>query len=119
MGGGGSGAGAGLGGRGAAASARGAMAAHGDTLANHGAHEGALHGANAIAGKHAAGEHEHATSKLAATDRHHHPYRREPHYGRNTFPQYFESCKRIPDPFYPWLNCYGPTKSAAGSKGHS
>jgi hypothetical protein len=98
-----------LSGRGAADSARGATMAHGETLANHGAH---------VSSMHAATEHEHATSKLAGTDHHHHhPGRREPGYGI-TFPQFFESCNRVPDPFNPWLNCYGPTKSSA-LKGHS
>jgi hypothetical protein len=111
------GGGFGLGGRGAADSARGAtMVGHGDTLANHGAQASAMHGANVMAGKHAAVEHE--TSKLAGTDHHHHhPGRREPGYGI-TYPQFFESCDRVPDPLNPWLNCYGPTKSSP-SKSHS
>jgi hypothetical protein len=89
-----------------------------DTLANHGTHASTMHGASVIAGKHP--EHEHATSKLAGTDHHHHhhPDRRQPGYGY-LYPQYLELCNRVPDPFNPWLNCYGPTKSSAGSKGHS
>jgi hypothetical protein len=111
---GGGGSGAGFGGRGAAASARAAIAAHGDTLENHGAHASAMHAVDAMAGKHAAAEHEHETSKLAGTDhRHHHPNRREPDYWG--WPaQYGELCDRVPDASNPWFNCYGPTKSPKG-----
>jgi hypothetical protein len=28
-------------------------------------------------------------------------------------------CNRVPDPFNPWFDCYGPTKSSPGSKGHT
>jgi hypothetical protein len=122
MGGGGSGAGTGLGGRGAAASAHGAaLAARGTTLASHGATRiGAMHAANAVAGKHPAVEH--ATNRLVGTDHHHHlPFRREPHF-RTAIPQYFEACYRVPrqdNPIPPWSDCDGPTKSPAGSKQRS
>ena len=112
---GGGGAGAGLGGRGAADSARSAtMATHGDTAANHGAHTSAMHAADAMRGKHAAAEHEHATSKLAGTDHHHHhhPNRREPQFG-GPIPQ-FNDCSHVLDQYNPFSDCYGPTKSRKG-----
>ncbi len=120
MGGGGSGASAGLGGRGAAASTRGAaVESHGTTLANHGATRiSAMHAANTVVGKHAAVEH--ATSKLAGTDHHHHvPFRREPRF--HTFQWDFDVCRQVPnhDPLQTWSDCNGPTKSSAGSKRHS
>jgi hypothetical protein len=75
-----------------------------------------MHAANSIAGKHAAVE-QHATSRLAGTDHHHHhPYRREPQYG-DTLPQFFELCS--PARLQAWSICNGPTKSLPGSKGHS
>jgi hypothetical protein len=81
-----------------------------------------MHAAGAIAGKHATVEH--ATSKLAGTDHHpgtdhHHPYRHEPRYG-HTGLRDLQICRQeLYDPIEPWVNCYGPTKSQAGSKGHS
>ena len=92
------------------------MTAHGDALANHGAHASALHATNAMAGKHPAAEHEHATSKVVGTDHHHHPHRREPQYGGAFwgYGEYGAVCDRVPDPFNPWYNCYGPTKKLKG-----
>jgi hypothetical protein len=104
-GGGGRSAASGLGGRGAA------LASHGN-VASHGIHANALHATNSIAGKQAS---EQSASKTAGMDHHHHPFRHEPRYLENSFPQYFETCVRIPeDPFRPWL-CSGATKSFTGT----
>jgi hypothetical protein len=115
-GGGGRSAASGLGGRGAALASRGNLANHGN-VANHGIHANALHATNSIAGKHAPVE---STSKIAGMDHHHyHPFRHEPRYRENRFPQYFESCAQMPDdPFRPWL-CSGATKSFTGTKRQS
>ena len=106
----------GLGGRGAAASTHGAaLASQGTTLAARGATRvGAMH-ANAIAGNHAAVEQQ-ATSKLPGTDHHRYvPFRREPRF--HTFQWDFGICHQLPKPdLQTWSDCYGPTKSSAGSK---
>jgi hypothetical protein len=109
MGGGGAGAGGGLGGRGAAASAHGStLASHGTALANH--------GATHASGMHAAVEH--GTLKLAGTDHHHHPFRREPQYSGDTSPRFFALCgPRRLEAW--WDSCSGPTKSLPGKKGRS
>jgi len=88
------------------------MAAHGDTLANHGAHASALHATNEMAGKHAAAEHEQATSKLAGTDRHHHHLfnRREPKFGEPSA----GFCPKLAGEYNLWPECYAPTKSPKG-----
>jgi hypothetical protein len=92
------------------------MEGHGTTLANHGAaRANGMHADHAITGKHAAGEH--SASKLAGTDHHHHhhPNRRQPQYG-DAVPEFIGIC----DWYHPHLwDCYGPTKSRAGSKQRS
>lgn len=103
--------GSGMGGRGAAASAHGA--AFGGAFANHehaNLHSNAVHGARPIAGQHVSLQP--STTKMASTDRHHHPHffhRREPN-GND-----IAVCTHDQDPFLnPWNNCFGPTKSTPG-----
>jgi hypothetical protein len=118
MSGGGPGGSGSLGGRGAAAAASGhsaTLASHGAALADHGATRAStLHAANSAAGKHA--ELDHATSKLAGDDHHHHPLRREPQYW-DSWPQFLGLCS--PERLQNSPICDGPTKSLPGSKGRS
>jgi hypothetical protein len=66
-----------------------------------------------MAGKHAAAEHEQATSKLAGTDHHHHLNRREPKFDEAA-PQYAGFCSKLLGQYCPWPDCYAPTKSPKG-----
>jgi hypothetical protein len=76
------------------------------------------HAANAPAGKH--GAIEHSTSKMTGMDHHHHHlFRREPVNDEEVFPQYFQTCIRMPDLIRPWSDCNGPTKSATGARRRS
>ena len=112
-GGGGVGRGSGLAGHAAAATARSAV--YGRALSDRAgiSRAEAMHATHLAGDKHSEAE---RTSPKSPMDHHHHPYRREPHYGI-AGDQTFIPCMAVADRNNrSWFDCNGPTKRLSGHK---